>query len=139
MKKHGLLSLLLAAAASLALAGPTPAPDGAKATIISPEDGATVNSPVKVVFGLGGMGIAPAGIRHANTGHHHLLVDVDGLPNLDLPIPTDANHIHFGGGQTEAEFELAPGTHTLQLLLGDYSHIPHSPPVKSEVVTITVE
>lgn len=139
MRKNGLLSLLLAGVASLALAGPTPAPEGASATIVSPADGATVTSPVTVVFGLTGMGVAPAGVEHANTGHHHLLVDVDALPDLDKPIPADANHIHFGGGQTEVKLELKPGTHSLQLLLGDHYHIPHNPPVLSEKITITVE
>lgn len=139
MNRNGLIALLLAAFSTVALAGPTPAPEGAKAYIISPENGATVSSPVVVRFGLEGMGVAPAGVQHANTGHHHLLVDVKSLPDMDKPVPADKSHIHFGGGQTEISLELEPGTHTLQLLLGDHFHIPHNPPVKSEVVTITVE
>lgn len=105
---------------------------------ISPTDGATLSSPVKVVFGLSGMGVAPAGTDRAGTGHHHLLIDT-GLPELQKPIPSDANHRHFGGGQTEAMIDLEPGVHTLQLLLGDMKHVPHDPPVVSEVITITVE
>ncbi len=111
----------------------------AQAYIISPTNGATVASPVTVKFGLKGMGVAPAGIVKANTGHHHLLIDLDKLPNLNQPIPSDKNHRHFGGGQTEVTLELAPGTHTLQLLLGDATHVPHKPAVVSEKITITVE
>ena len=121
-----------------ALAGQTPAPEGAKVYIIEPADGATVSSPVKVVFGLSGMGVAPAGTEKENTGHHHLIIDAD-LPNPDEPIPADEKHLHFGGGQTETMVELPAGTHTLQLLLGDWSHVPHDPPVTSEKITITVE
>ena len=110
----------------------------AEVYFIEPHDGATVSNPVKVVFGLKGMGVAPAGIDKENTGHHHLLIDTD-LPDLKAPIPADDNHKHFGGGQTETEIELAPGEHTLQLLLGNFSHIPHDPPVMSEKITITVK
>lgn len=106
--------------------------------ILSPENGATVNSPVTVVFGLKGMGVAPAGVELENTGHHHLIIDAE-LPPMDQPIPKDDNYRHFGGGQTEAEIELAPGEHTLQLLLGNHLHIPHDPPITSEKITITVE
>ena len=115
------------------------ADEAPRAYIISPVDGATVSSPVKVVFGLSGMGVAPAGVDKQGTGHHHLLIDVAGLPDLKLPVPADANHKHFGGGQTETTIELAPGVHTLQLLLGDKFHIPHDTPVTSKKITITVE
>ncbi len=116
------------------------APAGAIASIITPEDGDTVSGEeVRVIFGLHGMGVAPAGVDFPETGHHHLLVNVTAMPNMDLPIPADANHIHFGKGQTETILNLPPGTHTLQMLLGDYRHIPHDPPVISEPVTITVE
>ena len=108
------------------------------AYIVSPVDGAEVASPVTVVFGLKApYGIAPAGVQKDQTGHHHLLVDT-ALPDLSQPIPNDAQHRHFGGGQTETTLELAPGTHTLQLLLGDFVHRPHDPPVLSEKITITV-
>jgi hypothetical protein len=116
----------------------TPSPAGAKVTITSPADGQTVASPVTVQFALEGMSVAPAGTNDPNTGHHHLLIDT-GMPPLDQPIPTDANHLHFGQGQTEAQVELAPGQHTLQLLLGDGNHVPHDPPVASEQITITVQ
>jgi hypothetical protein len=114
------------------------APSGARAYIVSPVDGARVTSPVRVVFGLKGAGVAPAGVDTADTGHHHLLIDT-GLPDLDVPIPVDAQHVHFGAGQTEADIELPPGTHTLQLLLGDHLHLPHDPPLMSDVVTIEVQ
>ena len=131
-------SMLLTAAPVLA-ADRTPSPDGAQVYIISPADGATVTNPVTVRFGLNGMGIAPAGIEKDKTGHHHLLIDVAELPPLDEPIPADDSHKHFGGGQTEVTLELPPGSHTLQLLLGDQNHIPHEPPVMSERITITVQ
>jgi uncharacterized protein DUF4399 len=115
----------------------TPSPAGAKVYFISPKDGETVKGPVKVVMGLSGMGIAPAGIDMADTGHHHLLVDADAGP-MDKPIPSDDNHRHFGKGQTETSLKLAPGKHTLQLLLGDKGHVPHEPAVVSEKITITV-
>ena len=117
----------------------TPSPEGAQVYIISPTDGMTVNSPVTVKFGLKGMGVAPAGIDKPNTGHHHLLIDVPERPAGDTPLPADAKHIHFGGGQTEATIELSPGKHTLQLIMGDKNHIPHDSPVMSEKITIIVK
>jgi hypothetical protein len=115
------------------------AADDAKLYIISPLDGETVSSPVKIVFGLQGMGIAPAGIKFNNTGHHHLLIDVAELPDVNSPIPSDENHKHFGKGQTEAVIELQPGEHTLQLMLGDHMHIPHDSVVVSKKIKINVE
>jgi len=106
---------------------------------ISPADGDQVSNPVTVRFGLSGMGVAPAGTDKANTGHHHLLIDVDGTPPAGQPLPSDAQHKHFGGGQTETSVELTPGKHTLQLVLGDMNHVPHEPPVMSEKITIEVE
>lgn len=129
--------LILLLASPLAIAR-TPAPENAEVYFISPADGATVTSPVTVRFGLKNMGIAPAGIEKTGTGHHHLLIDT-GLPPLDRPVPSDKQHRHFGGGQTQTTLDLTPGTHTLQLLLGDHNHIPHKPPVASETITITVE
>jgi len=116
----------------------TPAPGGAVVYIVSPQDGATVSSPVTVVFGLKGMGVAPAGVEKDKTGHHHLIIDAE-LPPLDEPVPSDDNHRHFGGGQTEVTVELALGPHSLQLLLGDQNHVPHDLPVQSEKITVTVE
>ncbi|MEM7430824.1 MAG: DUF4399 domain-containing protein [Pseudomonadota bacterium] len=114
------------------------AADGARVFFITPADGDTVTSPVTLEFGLEGMNVVPAGTEAPHSGHHHLLVDT-GMPALDLPIPADANHIHFGDGSTSTTLELAPGEHTLQLLLGDHLHIPHEPPVASETITVTVE
>lgn len=112
--------------------------EGAAVYIITPESGDTLPSPVTVRFGLSGMGVAPAGVQKAGTGHHHLLVDTD-MPDLSLPIPADDNHRHFGGGQTEVTIDLSPGKHTLQLLLADERHVPHDPPIVSKKITITVE
>ena len=123
---------------SFVLAG-TPSPDGAKVYIISPSAGEVVQNPVTVQFGLQGMGVAPAGVDKANTGHHHLLIDTV-VPPLDKkPIPSDATHKHFGKGQTETNLTLSAGKHTLQLILGDKGHIPFSPPVISDTITITVK
>jgi hypothetical protein len=106
---------------------------------IEPKDGATVNGPVKIVFGLSGMGVAPAGIDFPNTGHHHLLVDIENLPDLTKPIPANINHIHFGKGQTEVLIDLPKGKRSLQLLLGNYLHVPHKKPVISDKIYIYVE
>lgn len=116
----------------------TPAPEGAELYFVSPSDGDVVSGEVRIVFGLRGMGVAPAGVSAPKTGHHHLLIDT-GLADFDAPIPADDNHVHFGAGQTETVVELAPGEHTLQLVLGDHLHRPHDPPVVSERITITVE
>ncbi|MBN4079419.1 DUF4399 domain-containing protein [Beggiatoa alba] len=116
----------------------TPSPSGAVVYIISPADGATVSSPVRVLFGLKGMGVAPAGIDKANTGHHHLLID-GATQDMSKPIAKDATHKHFGGGQTETLIDLKPGKHSLQLLMGDKAHMPHQPPIMSEKITITVK
>ena len=107
--------------------------------IIEPVDGATVRETFKVKFGLSGMGVAPAGQNIKNTGHHHLLIDLDKLPDLTKPLPATDQIRHFGGGQTETELTLTPGEHTLQLLLGNYMHIPHDEPVMSKKITITVK
>jgi hypothetical protein len=129
-----------ATAAPPAAAARTPSPPGAEVYIISPKNGARVKSPVLVQFGLGDkMGIAPAGVKFDNTGHHHLLIDTDAPANMGAPLPATDNIKHFGKGQTETSLTLPPGKHTLQLLLGDQSHIPHDPPVISKKITITVE
>jgi hypothetical protein len=113
-------------------------PEGASLYFISPEDGAVVGTTFTVRFGLAGMGVAPAGIDQANTGHHHLLIDHQGAAALDQPLPATDQVRHFGGGQTETEVTLTPGTHRLQLMLGNYLHIPHDPPVASAEISITV-
>jgi len=129
----------LAVAALAPASAQTPSPAGAKVYFINLKDGAEVDSPFLVQFGLSGMGVAPAGVEKPNTGHHHLLIDTTMTPEqMKEPIPVDDNHKHFGGGQTEALVTLPKGQHTLQLLLGDWSHIPHVPPVMSEPITITV-
>lgn len=106
--------------------------------IISPADGEVVHSPVLVKFGLRGMGVAPAGVDQENTGHHHLLIDVETLPAMDKPIPADEHHKHFGKGQTETMVDLSPGTHTLQLLFANFAHMPHNPAISSQNITIHV-
>lgn len=139
--------LLLALGASLLLAGAAhaddhrhKAPEGAREYIISPADGATVSNPVTIVFGLEGMGVAPAGVDKENTGHHHLLIDTDpSTLDMDTTLPASDEVVHFGGGQTQVTMDLPAGTHSLQLLLGDMNHVPFDPPVMSDPITITVE
>jgi hypothetical protein len=126
------------APAAAATGGQATAPADAYVYIGWPQDGEVVHGPrFKVWFGTRNFGVAPAGVDKPNTGHHHLLIDVD-LPPLDQPIPNDKNHLHFGGGQTETVIELPPGKHTLQLLMGDANHVPHNPPVISKKITIYV-
>jgi Domain of unknown function (DUF4399) len=115
-----------------------PAPPEAYVYIGWPNDGETVKSPFKVWFGARYIGVAPAGIEKANTGHHHILVDAP-VPPLDREIPNDAHHLHFGGGQTETMLDLPPGKHTLQLIMGDQDHVPHDPPVMSKKITVYVK
>ncbi len=117
----------------------TPSAAGAEVYIISPKNGATVQNPVHVQFGLKGMGVAPAGVKSENTGHHHLLIDTDPPADLSAPLPATDKIVHFGKGQTETTLTLPPGRHTLQLLFADASHIPHSPPLLSKKITITVK
>ncbi len=133
------LSLIALAAGSFALAqGPkTPSPKGAKVYFIQPKDGQSVKGQVHVVMGLAGMGIAPAGVESPVTGHHHVLINVDKL-DINVPVPEDDKHRHFGRGQTETTLDLPAGKHTLQLVLGDRNHIPHDPPVMSQKITVTV-
>lgn len=134
------LFLFLALLPLIAIAadpGPTPSKDGASVRIISPADGEDLDSPVTIVFGLAGMGVAPAGVDKAGTGHHHLIIDAP-LSPLGQTIPSNDNYRHFGGGQTQVTLDLEPGEHTLQLLLADYKHTPHEPPVYSEVIRIRV-
>ena len=121
-------------------AGTTPAPENAYLYIGWPNDGEVLpaNRPFLVWFGLRHMGVAPKGVDRPNTGHHHLLIDTD-LPDFDEEIPADRNTIHFGAGQTETMIELPPGTHTLQLIMGDHNHVPHNPPVYSKKITVYVK
>lgn len=122
-----------------AVAGDSPAPKNAYLYIGWPNDGEVVHkSNFRVWFGLRKMGVAPAGIEKSKTGHHHLIIDAP-LPPMDEEIPSDKHHFHFGKGQTETRVTLTPGTHTLQLLLGDQNHVPHNPPVMSRKVTVTVK
>lgn len=145
MKRRQLALALLGLAIATGACGQTspipvqrPAP-GTELYIISPRDGETVPRTFTVRFGLKGMGVAPAGTVKPGTGHHHLLVDVDTLPPPGQPIPKDAQHLHFGGGQTETTLTLPPGTHTLQLELADANHVPFDPPVVSSRITVHVQ
>jgi Domain of unknown function (DUF4399) len=118
--------------------GRTPSAAGASVYFIDLKDGATVPEKFTIRFGLRNMGLAPAGMAKAGTGHHHVLVDAD-MPPADRPIPNDPRHLHFGAGQTEAEVTLAPGQHTLQLLFADHEHVPHDPPIASDRIRIVVQ
>ena len=133
----GILSVISGVAAPGLAAERQPAPKDAYAYIGWPNDGEVVTRRFKVWLGLRNFGVAPSGVNRANTGHHHLLIDT-GLPPLDEPIPNDKKHIHLGAGQTETYVELPPGRHTIQLLMGDYDHVPHDPPVMSKRITVNV-
>jgi hypothetical protein len=136
---HTLVLLLVSAAAATA-AAQTPAPARAVVYFINLKDGDKVQSPFKIQFGLSGMGVAPAGVEKPNTGHHHLLIDTTLTPEqAKEPIPADDRHLHFGGGQTETMLTLSPGRHTLQLVLGDWSHVPFDPPIVSPAITVDVK
>lgn len=115
------------------------APANASVSILEPVDGAVLSSPISIRFGITNMQVSPAGTNVENSGHHHLLIDMDQLPDLSLPLPANEQLMHFGKGQTQTLLKLNAGTHTLQLLLGNYLHIPHDAPVISEKITITVE
>ncbi|MEM7358642.1 MAG: DUF4399 domain-containing protein [Pseudomonadota bacterium] len=127
------------AAATTAQSLISASPDGADVFIMEPGDGTTVSSPLTIKFGITNMTVAPAGDNTENSGHHHLLIDVEEMPDMTAPLPATDTIIHFGAGQTETTVELAPGEHTLQLVLGNYLHIPHDPPVISKKITVTVE
>jgi hypothetical protein len=133
----GMLIAISGGAAPGSAAERQPAPKDAYAYIGWPNDGEVVTQRFKVWLGLRNFGVAPSGVNRPNTGHHHLLIDTD-LPRLDEPIPNDKKHIHLGAGQTEVFVELPPGRHTIQLLMGDYDHVPHDPPVMSKKITVFV-
>ena len=127
-----------AGSAPAASAQRRPSPPGAEVAIVNIKDGAVVATTFLVQFSVTGMDIAPAGTDIPNTGHHHLLIDVEELPDPNLPLPKNEHFMHFGGGQTEVELTLPPGEHTLQLVFADYAHVPHNPVVKSVPITIVV-
>ncbi len=142
MKKLLIITaILLSAVTTLVSANElvSKAPDGAKVYFIEPANDATVPATFTIKFGLSGMGVAPAGTNAENTGHHHLLIDTDKLPDMSVPLPSTNKIKHFGKGQTETKVTLPPGKHTLQLLLGNYIHIPHDKPVISKKITVTVK
>ena len=119
--------------------GETPSYKTKKLFFITPLNGEQVISPVTIKFGITGMNILPAGVNKPMSGHHHLLINVKKLPNMNSPIPADNNHLHFGKGQTEVQLNLPSGRHTLQLLFGDYMHIPHEKPLISDKIEIIVK
>jgi hypothetical protein len=137
MRMLAIAALILAATVAGAQER-TAAPSGAEVSIISPKDGAKIKGPVVVLFGLKGMGIAPAGVKFDNTGHHHLLVDMDVPSDLSVPMPATDKLLHFGKGQTQTSLTLAPGKHTLQLVFADLNHMAFDPPLVSKKITVTV-
>ena len=138
--KRALIAAAAISIATVAMAQDirTPASAGAKVYFIEPKNGAEISGPVVVKMGLSGMGVAPAGVEKKDTGHHHILVNQEKFDGM-APLPADDKHRHFGNGQTETSLTLPTGKHTLQLVLGDHNHIPHNPPITSEVITITVK
>jgi hypothetical protein len=138
MRSIGLVLGLAMSAAVVADGIRSPAPEGASLYFIIPADGDVVSGPFTVKFGLKGMGVAPAGVDVPNTGHHHLLINLEEAVNPEMPLPATEQVRHFGGGQTETQLSLPAGTYRLQLMLGNHLHVPHDPPVMSEVITVTV-
>ena len=137
-KRLAAAALGLALLSGPALAGDTARPDNARLYIIWPKDGRTIpGGKFWLRMGLKNFGVAPAGVEKGNTGHHHVIINAP-LPAFDEEIPNDRNHLHFGGGQTEARIQLPPGRHTIQLLMGDHNHVPHDPPLYSERITVVV-
>ena len=135
--------LMLALAWSATAATDVIAPETAKVYFVHLKDGDVVTSPFKVVFGLIGMGVAPAGVDPAvykHVGHHHLFINSDITEQMSgHAIPSDNQHLHFGNGQTETVLSLDPGTYTLRLVVGDPYHRIHQTVVASERITIQVQ
>jgi hypothetical protein len=138
LMRRALVSAVLALLSPAAHAQGTPAPKDAEVYLIAPEDNATVVGTFKARFGLSNMGVTHGGDTYPNAGHHHLLIDVDELPDPKEPIPLDKNHLHFGAGETEAMIDLPPGKHTLRLLMGDANHYVFNPSVVSKPITVWV-
>ena len=139
IRRIAFLALVLTLLPAAAYAQETPAAKDAYLYFVWPQDGMTIKGAFWCRFGLRNMGVTHAGDDFANSGHHHLLVDVNAPLKSNDPIPQDKNHLHFGAGQTEARIELPPGKHTLQLVLGDSKHYPFKPPIVSKKITITVK
>lgn len=144
MMRRWILGAVLLLTATAVLAGDeagvqrSPSAEGATVGFANLKDGDVVPPDFTVRFTISGMGIAPAGSKIENTGHYHLLIDLDEPPEMDKPLPANEHILHFGKGQTETRLHLSAGQHTLQVLLADYAHVPHDPPVMSPVITITV-
>ena len=140
---HGITLLLIISVTGTVYADThiSKSPKDVRVYFLEPADGQVVSGDIIVKFGLSGMAVAPAGTDTENSGHHHLLIDVDDdqLPDMTQPLPASDTVVHFGKGQTETQLNLSPGKHTLQLLLGDHMHVPHEAPVISDKITITVE
>ena len=134
-----MLSVALAVVSCAAHAQGKPAPKDAVLYFVWPQDGTMIKGGFWCRFGLRNMGVTHAGDDFPNSGHHHLLIDVNEPLNPDEPIAQDKSHLHFGAGQTEARIELPPGKHTLQLVLGDAGHYPFKPPVVSEKITLRIK
>jgi hypothetical protein len=135
-----LVSFTLLAAPSAAAADFTrsPSPNGASVGFANLADGDVVPPGFIVRFTISGMGIAPAGVEVENTGHFHLLIDLETLPDMNGPLPATPQILHFGKGQSETKLDLAEGPHTLRVMLADHLHVPHDPPVISDPIRITV-
>ena len=128
----------LFAAQAFAESHRTPSAPGATVGFGNLSDGDVVPPGYVVRFTISGMGIAPAGSMIENTGHFHLLIDLDQLPPMDQPLPANEHILHFGKGQTETALDLPEGQHRLQVLLADFAHVPHDPPVISKPITIEI-
>lgn len=107
-------------------------PEGAAVKFVEPADGASVSSPVKVVMGVDGLQVVPAGELKSGTGHHHIIIDGE-APAVGEVVPKDATHLHFGDGSTETQLELSPGEHTLTLQFADGMHRSYGPALSTSI------
>lgn len=134
--RHSLMSLVVALLLLAGCAQKQSAPDQS-VFFVEPKDGATVTSPFKVVFGVKGMAIEPAGDIKANSGHHHLLINLDAMQAGDA-IPVDETHLHFGKAQTETEVKLPPGTYKLTMQYANGAHLSYGQPMAA-TIRVTVK
>ncbi len=104
---------------------------------VSPEDGVEVTSPLHVEMGATGLTIEPAGEIAENAGHMHILVDEDFVAPGEVILASDTM-LHYGGGQTEATLDLAPGEHTLRLQFANGAHIALDGEQYRDEITVTV-
>jgi len=140
--KHNFIRVILISVClifSIVHAYQSSSPENASVEIMGIEDGGVYESPINIEFVINNMEVVPAGTKKKNSGHHHLLLNLESMPNLKAPLPSTQNIIHFGKAQKSTKLELKEGKHTIQLLFADHLHIPHDPPVLSKKISIIIK